>query len=296
MKHSSVDFDLAFGPRTCLEYTQDKHPPIQTVLMRNTALPVILLLTLSRAAIAGPQISIAPSLLHFDYTEFGSRGNELDNETGWLPGVQLLLETGRHPPWSAGLELSVYSGTIDYTGQTQTGTPHATTTKEMLVKLGTHISTPLARHTRLVFAANFNEWERDINDSNGVSGLLEIYSWWEISAGATLEFWNKDDQSWQAGVFLIRTIDPGIHIDLSRANFGSTDLDLGAEWGSRLQLAWTQYKDAGSHVSIKLYHEARDFGQSGTGATTGGASSLFVMEPRSESRHTGIQFLAGFNY
>lgn len=268
--------------------------------MRNTALPVALitslLLPLSLTAKAESQFSIEPSLLHFDYTEFSITGSVLDKETGWIPGVQLQIDTSLNEQWTLGLELSAYDGNVDYNGQTQAGAPYTTSTDETLFRFGAHIKTPLSTYTSLVVGAKYNEWERNVNGNNGVLGLLEIYRWWELSAGTAIELWKKDTQSWQAEATVFRTIRPTIHVDLSSANFGKTDLNLGTDWGGRIQFAWAQQKASNWQYGFNIFYEVWDFGRSGSKATSGGINSVFVSEPRSETRHSGVRLLAGFKY
>lgn len=240
------------------------------------------ILLLSFSVKAESQFSIAPTLLHFDYTEFSKSGVVLDKETGWIPGLQLQLNKPFGEQWRIAFELTGYDGSVDYEGNTQT------TTEATIIRFGARIETPITSQTDLVFGATHHEWQRDIQDSSTLSGLFEIYRWWEISLGISSQFWAKDTQSWRAEAVLLRTVNPTIHVDISRADLGKTDLDLGTEWGARLQLSWTGAVNPKWQYGFKVFYEAWDFGRSGSKTTSGGAISLPVVEPRSETRHSGL--------
>lgn len=260
--------------------------------MKNTALPVTLviplLLLLPPSAKAEVQFSIAPSLLYFDYTEFSTSGTTLDKETGWIPGVQFHLNKQFNEQWTVELELTTYDGNVNYDGHTQAGTAHSTNTDETIFKLGARIKTPLTTHTNLVFGTKYNKWERNISNNNDILGLLEIYRWWEISAGITGEFWKTETQSWLIEANLLRTINPTIHVDLSRADYGKTNLNLGTDWGTRLQLFWVHKHTSNWQYSFNIFYETWNFGRSNSQATTGGTNTATVYEPYSETRHKGL--------
>jgi hypothetical protein len=231
---------------------------------------------------AESQFSITPTLLHFDYTEFSNSGSVLDKETGWIPGMQLHLNTPLNEQWRVGFELAAYDGSVNYEGNTQT------TTQATIYRFGASIETQLTPRTDLVFGIKHNEWQRDIQDSNTLLGPYEIYRWWETSIGISTQLWAKEKQSWRAEATLLRTVNPTIHVDLSKADLGKTDLDLGTEWGSRLQLSWTHETSAEWQHGLKIFYEAWDFGRSDFKNTSGGTGSLLVAEPRSETRHSGL--------
>lgn len=262
--------------------------------MRITTLPTtsaaIFVLLFSFTVQAESQFSIAPALLYFDYTEFSKSGVILDKETGWVPGLQLHLDKPLNEQLTVKLELTAYDGSVDYEGNTQT------TTEANIIRFGAGIETPLSTHTDLIFGVTHNEWQRDIQDSSTLLGPFEIYRWWEISLGISSQFWINDTQSWQAEASLLRIIKPTIHVDLSKADLGKADLDLGTDWGARLQLSWKREITSDWQYSFSIFYEAWNFGRSGIKATSGGAGSLFVVEPRSETRHSGLLLAFTKNY
>ena len=86
-----------------------------------------------------------------------------------------------------------------------------------------------------------------------------------------------------------------MYIDLSESGYGYTDLILKEDDGARIKIHWST-ENGGLAYGVSLFYEMWEFGKSDSNTTTGGTSSISVFEPRSETRHSGIQFTLGFNY
>ncbi|MDT8453007.1 MAG: hypothetical protein RQ936_09740 [Gammaproteobacteria bacterium] len=241
--------------------------------------------------------SVAPSLLNFDYTEFKASGGILDQETGLIPGIQLLLTRDfSAQQLSAELEISTYDGNVDYAGHTQSGLAHDTTTNEELFEIGARLVAPLFTNTDVYLGAKYQRWNRDIFSNNGVAGLFERYQWWELSAGTRISFPARKNQNWIADIALLRTINPTIYVDLASIDGGDADLDLGPDTGARLQLMWVLSNDHQTTYAINAFYEMWGFGRSDSKATSGGSTNYSIYEPESETRHSGVQFQLGFQY
>jgi hypothetical protein len=236
------------------------------------------------------QLILSPSLLHFDYTEFSTTNKVLDRETGWLPGVEARLNHALPSDWSIGLYTSYYQGTVNYDGQTQSGTPHTTDTGTEFFRLGAQLEKIILANTGLFISAQTHQWERDIHDNNNISGITETYDWIEYSAGINYGFYinNKDFVQLNAGLLITRNAE--IYVDLSRVNLGSTTLDIGDGTGGRLKLDWSRQHSETMQYGLGLFFEAWDFGRSNTRATEGGSNIVYVTEPRSETRNIGLMF------
>lgn len=245
---------------------------------------------------AETRLSVAPSLLNFNYTEFNASGSILDEETGLIPGIQFLLSRDFSEQLSVELEISAYGGNVDYVGHTQSGLAHNTTTNEELLRVGARLISPLSANTDVYLGAKYHRWNRDIFSNNGVAGLFERYQWWELSAGTSISFWARENQSWIADIALLRTINPTIYVDLSSVDGGVADLDLGPDTGARLQLMWKLSKDNQTTYAINAFYELWGFGRSDSKATSGGSTSYSIYEPESETRHSGVQLQLGFRY
>lgn len=245
---------------------------------------------------AETRLSVVPSLLNFDYTEFNASGGILDQETGLIPGIQFLLARDFSEQLSTELEISAYDGNVDYVGHTQSGLPHNTTTNEELFGIGARLVAPLSADTDAYLGAKYQRWNRDIFSNNGVAGLFERYQWWELSAGTRISFPVRENQNWIADIALLRTIDPTIYVDLASIGGGDADLDLGPDTGVRFQLMWKLSNDNQTTYAINAFYELWGFGRSDSKATSGGSTSYFIYEPESETRHSGVQFQLGFQY
>ncbi|MDH5387768.1 MAG: hypothetical protein OEY06_04905 [Gammaproteobacteria bacterium] len=268
--------------------------------MRDTVLPItmafLLLLTFSLIARAESEFSLTPSLMHFDYTEFSYNGTVLDRETGWVPGIQFQLAHDINDQLNIELGISTYGGNVDYAGHTQSGLPHNTRTNEGLTRIDTRFIAPLLPDTNIYLATKFHQWDRNIYSNNGVAGIFEQYQWWEISVGGRISFWIKNNQAWIADIAILRTINPTLYVDLSSVDAGNADLNLGSDTGARLQLMWEISTNERYTYGINTFYEIWDFGISDTKNTTGGSSSFSIFEPRSETRHIGIQFQLNFKH
>ena len=168
-------------------------------------------------------------------------------------------------------------------------------TDESVLRYGVRISTPLRDDTDIFLSTTYHQWKRDIQGKGSVLGIFEKYQWQEISAGIKTEFLINEQSLWFAEAAILKTISPEMYIDLSEADLGSTNLKLGTDTGARFQISWLKTNNNQSY-GINAFYETWDFGISDSSPTTGGSTSISVFEPRSETRHSGIQFLLGFHY
>ena len=245
---------------------------------------------------AETQFSIAPSLMHFDYTEFASDNSVLDCETGWLAGIQFKLAQNLSNQLGIELEISAQDGKVDYAGHTQSGLPHNTQTNEGLIRIGARLIAPILSNSHIYLATQHHQWKREIYSNNGVAGLFEKYQWWEISAGSRILLWSRDNQAWIADIAILRTLNPTLFVDISSVDAGYANLDLGSDTGARLQLMWKIAETDQYTYGINAFYEIWDFGISDVKQTQGGSTSFSVFEPRSETRHSGIQFQLKLKY
>lgn len=257
-------------------------------MYKSSLIPAIFL-SHTTVSLADTQLSVSPSFLYFDYTEFGTTDQVLNTETGWLPGLQADLSYAITPDWSVSINTTYYSGTVDYDGQTQSGIAHNTDTDTDIFRLGAQIDRLVYQGVRLFAGIQGHRWNRDINDNNDISGIDETYKWTEYSLGINADYAIsvKDRINLDAGFLLTR--DGTIFVDLSRANLGTTTLNLGDGTGARLGLSWIhQYRD-NLDYGLALFFEGWQFGRSNTRQLENSSSIIFVTEPRSETKNTGIK-------
>lgn len=264
--------------------------------MKKITSSTVILLCSSTLAIAETQLRLSPSLLHFDYTEFSTTDSVLDRERGWLPGIELELTQAFVPDWYIRLSSSYYRGAVDYNGQTQANTPHQTQTDTTLLRLGARIEKTVMDNTNLFVTTQTHRWRRDIRNNNNISGILETYKWLEFSAGFNYAYLINPDNALKLEIAYLVTRNATIDINLSRDKLGTAVLDIGDGSGGRANLNWQATYTNNTHIGLTLFFEAWDFGRSNTKPTQGGTTTVFVTEPRSETRNTGIKFNIEYNF
>ena len=243
----------------------------------------------STLAFAEIQLTLSPSFLYFDYTEFSTTDQALDRETGWLPGFKAKLNYSITPEWLINIHTAYYQGTVDYDGQTQSGIAHSTDTKTKLTRLGASVERSLIENIRLFIGAQSHHWQRNIQDSNNISGLDETYKWLEYTTGLNVDFpvTAKDIIKLEAGFLFIRNAT--IDVDLSKINSGTATLGIGDGTGARLNATWTQQHVNNTRYGLGIFFEAWHFGRSNTKQTQNSSSIIFVTEPRSETKNIGLK-------
>ena len=239
---------------------------------------------------AETRITLSPSLLHFDYTEFSTNDQVLDRETGWLPGIEVKLSHNMTAGWFINIHSAYYQGTVDYTGQTQSGAPHSTNTDNDLFRVGGQINKKIYQQIQLFAGVQLHRWNRDIKDNNNISGIDETYKWLEYSIGLSSDVFADQNNIFSVDIAYLLIRNGTLDVDLSRVNLGSTTLDLGDGSGARLNLNWKRIRSDNFNYGLSLFIEGWDFGRSNTKITEGGSPNVTVTEPRSETRNAGIKF------
>jgi len=253
----------------------------------------------SHVVYAETTFTIAPGVMRFDYEETDIDGAFLDGEYGEIPGVKLSIEEeDKERQFSLGLALEYYAGNVDYTGFIQStnarydGLPLSTTTDQKILSFSTYIKKSLFKDPYFFVYGNlaYKNWERDIQgkyisgtDNFGdpftnlyVSGLYEVYQWWQITFGIFSRFpiSVSSEIAFRAG--FLRTIEP--QMDLASFTF-----DLQEAWGQEAELSYyyalTQQQSIGVSGSIMTW----SFGRSNA---IGG-----FVEPDSKSEMKTVQLL-----
>lgn len=247
--------------------------------------------TLSFAeTITETQLTISPSLLHFDYTEFSTTDELLDRETGWLTGFEAKLSHTIAGGWWFDIYSSYYLGTVDYTGQTQSGIPITTNTSTDLFRIGGQINKEIYKKIHLFIGAQSHQWDRDIKNTNIASGIDETYKWREYSIGLNTDIYISKNNIVSIDIAYLLIRNATIFVDLSRVNLGSTTLDITDGTGARANLNWKIISTNNINYGLSLFAEGWDFGRSNTKQTQGGSPNVYVTEPRSETRNIGLKF------
>ena len=238
-------------------------------------------------------LMVTPAFRYFQYKEFDPDNQLLDEEQGVLPGLKIGFD---HPVGNGSIQSHVafFKGEIDYTGQTQSGEPHETDTGTELTTLGlTWLSVDTAEIPgRLFLGYQYWIWDRDIRANNGVLGLHEIYTWHELELGLRFESEKYQHHYYWLDLSAIYVFDPNVEVSLpsSKVNLG-----LGNEPGIRIRAGKEWSRNERQEISLSLFAEYREFGRSDAVFTDDFfGQSAFLVEPRSESFHAGLNL--GFKF
>lgn len=254
--------------------------------MNKTSISLLCLAILGTSPVCSEtSFSIQPLLHRFDYTEFSITGQQLDRETGWIPGIKFQINAKLWDTLKTTFESSIINGNVVYSGQTQSGISLITNTDTKISAHGIRLAIPILSNSELFGSSKYTQWDRDIL---GPSGFFEKYTWWELSIGVKSEIWRKNNQTLHLEFGLLRIKQPEIFVDLTKFNLGSTTLQIGEDYGGRFQLEWSQLDNSYWSLGLNAYLEFWDFGRSNTRLTTGGTPTG-VTEPRSETRNIGLQ-------
>jgi hypothetical protein len=239
--------------------------------------------------------SVAFAMQAFQYKEFDDDGSLLDREDGTLPGVVFGLGMARER-WNFVGELAVYSGDVDYDGQTNTRIPITTQTDANITD--GHVRAEWwgweAGSVRYAVygGLGYHGWERDIQATRTasgapVSGLWEYYEWGYVLLGGKLAA-EQGLNRWGLDLRLLRTVAPTVRVDFNGL-FDDKTLDLGERFGGRLSATWARRASNRTVLKLEPFYEGWDLGRSDTERLTqGGVAVGTVFEPRSETRNFGV--------
>ena len=233
-------------------------------------------------------LSIAGELMYFDYEETDLDGSTLNTETGFIPGVSVAVSSP-HRRIIHSLEFSLYSGDVNYDGQTQAGVPHQTTTEQTIYRLQYRFSGSLeSTDADLYGKIYWQQWDRDIQPNAGVFGLFERYRWWSIEAGVEVPLMRKDRQDLLLELGALATLNGTILVDLSDAGFGEPVLDLGSGIGFSGEIRYEIMQSNNSSLHFGVSYRTWEFGRSNSAIITDGINTFVITEPDSQTAQTRL--------
>lgn len=256
-------------------------------------LSLVCLLSTAAGSATASEIELKPSLQYFRYQEFDQADRLLNEEEGFLPGLELRYARSIG---TAAIEthLGFFGGRVDYDGTTQSGRPHRTSTSTSMIDLGLQWR---SRETaglpvRVILGYHCGYWNRDIQTRSGVIGLHEIYTWntWEL--GLAFESDEYRGSKYWLDISALYFFDPGVEVRLpsSRVNLAP---DPGP--GIRLRAGRTLVDNQVIFSSVDIFFEYRELGRSKAVFTDDFfGRSAFISEPESRTIRGGIQL--GFTY
>lgn len=243
------------------------------------------------ASVAQNTFSFAPAALHFKYVEYSNSGQQLDKETGVLPGVVFAARVKGQGGINMQGGISFYDGRVSYDGRTQLGAPHQTKTDETLTRMHLVLGRTVANQYypfEFFLRLEHVTWDRDIQSTNSVSGLYEQYRWYEVGAGIRQWLFTHHNDDVYLTFDVFRVNNPAMTVDLTFNGYGVHNLYLGNKSGVRAALDWQVSSNTQLNYSIAAFYEQFGFGASDS-LSVGGAGGAVIREPRSETRQVGVQ-------
>jgi hypothetical protein len=242
----------------------------------------------SAAEVAQPSATTAEigfSVLRFDYAELKDDGTTWDKELGSIPGLSFRL-TRRYASWEWEGMASYYYGRVDYTGQTNLGTPYNTHTDEEISNVALRLgrwfegSYPVMPYAGL----GYRHWNREIQPSS-LGGLFETYRWKYANVGAKVMFYKHGSSNFMLDIGWIKPIDPVMH-----AGIYNTSLNPESQDGLQLMLTSHMAITENTILILEPYFEYWKLGFSPS-VTSGG---ITVYEPASRTKNLGINLRFGW--
>ena len=233
-------------------------------------------------------IRLAAELMYFDYEETDVSGSSLNQETGFIPGLTVAASQPYRSIHNT-VEFSLYGGDVDYDGETQAGQPHQTTTEETIYRLLYRLSwSPEDSEGAFYGKAYWQQWDRNIQPNDGVSGLFERYQWWTVEAGVQVSFIKDEKHSLLLELGMLTTLNGTIMVDLTNSGYGSPRLDLGNGVGftGELKYAFMQAKNSSFQFGAQL--KTWEFGRSNSKTISNGTSTITITEPDSTTLQTTL--------
>ena len=246
---------------------------------------VIVCLLVLPASTQATDLRLAAELMYFDYEETDVFGRSLNRETGFMPGFTVAASQPYRSIHNTA-EFSLYGGDVDYDGETQAGQPHQTTTAETIYRLLYRLSwSPEDSEGAFYGKAYWQQWDRDIQPNDGVSGLFERYQWWTVEAGVQVPFIKDEKHRLLLELGMLTTFNGTIMVDLDAAGYGSPELDLGNGVGfsGELKYAFMQTKNSSFQLGVQL--KTWEFGRSNSETLVDGRT---IYEPDSSTMQTTL--------
>ena len=241
-------------------------------------------------------LGVGVDAMYFDYREFDDNDSLFNKEVGLIPGV-VVSATLDWQNWYTEFNYKYNAGTVEYDGQTQSGTPVITDTEEDIVDVnlivGRYFGGAAAYRSAIYAGLGYYYWERNILPVGTVSGLFETYEWSYALLGGKFSLLKSSKNGLLLDIRLRRMLDATMEVDfLGFQNLDNVELDLGEEWSLRVSVPYIISINPQARVSIEPYLTTWFIGRSPEVEVTSGGIPLpiplAVYEPRSETTNLGI--------
>lgn len=267
------------------------------------------------AEAAGPRIrgELSAGAYRLDYAEYAPDGTFLDGEEGWMPSLSGALELGgRRGFFRASAQLA--SWTVGYDGHVQStdpvlgpqvnGLPVKTTSDALFGLFRLEAGGFVEPTGRLALVGGFaaRTWHRDIRSTYvvprgggapvPVSGLSEVYTWYELQAGLrwTVVRAGRSELELEGAIF--RTMWGTMEVDLGT----KVALDLGDRTGFRGGGTYRFALGGPVHLLVRAGAESYHFGQSPVVLLDPANPASGIIEPRSDTTTVSLEAGVGMRF
>lgn len=247
------------------------------------------------------ELEVSLRVKNFSYKEISSNNQVLNKEDGPVPGLGMIYYE-QYGNVQMQLEAALYDGVVDYTGQTQGGSPITTRSDTTFAELNFFVTRWMNQQSDLklgIYAGlGYNYWKRNIRSTTTtlgapVSGLLEKYLIGYGSIGAKIKYLTSERSTLSLDLRASKILKADVDVDfLGTGGFDNASLSIGKKQGYRVALPWEKKLSHNSSIVISPYYEFWEFGLSNTKELTinGSPSGTNVFEPESETSNYGVNF------
>jgi len=245
------------------------------------------------------ELEVSILIKDFDYQELSPNNQVINKENGLIAGLGLVYHE-QYGSLALQLEAALYDGTVDYTGQSQSGSPITSRSDAKIGELNLFMTHWMKQQSQMHFGLytglGLYYWQRNIRSTttatgSPVAGLLEKYLIGYGSLGAKMKFLISDQSNGVIDIRASKLISANIDVDFQGfGGFDKTSLDIGKQYGYRVALAWEKKLSRVSSMIITPYYEYWKFGESNTTELTinGQPSGTNILEPKSETSNVGL--------
>jgi hypothetical protein len=228
----------------------------------------------------------------YKWSEYGSRGEKLLQESGTLYRITGRYEDQSRQGWLYGGGAQVYFGTVDYDGQTQSGTPARTEVDYSGFRLegrGGYLWTPGNHGLGVLGMLGFDTWSRSLKDGQtttgqAVYGYDEYYYMTYVIAGPVYQYRGP---RWFTRLHVAAKRPLSVTEDVP-----DFDVTLHPKPTTTLFASWENRWAVSSRVSVGagLYYETLKFNASDPESSSIGQ----VYQPESKSSTAGLRVQVAF--
>lgn len=239
----------------------------------------------------------------FDYSEAIDGGPDV-KESGWVPGVVLgYTYKGEDNPVFASFSIRYTTGTTDYTGALQDGTPWKDKTDNTFfsleVKFGYIMGRDAAsRWTITPYAGiGYHDWERKLA---GPSPYIEEYTWFYFPIGVRFDYELSPEFSIGLDLSARVMFNGNMNVKFSTLGYSSPNLDLGNRIGFRAELPMDYRFHPQISVGLTPWYQYSSIGRSGSEPVTAVSPSnttytvQTIFEPNSTTHQYGVDLTVRF--